>query len=47
LKAWRKDNWDYFSVVCRAIGREPSETMSLACQRIQLLYPKVLTVEPP
>jgi len=40
LKAWRKDNWDYFSGICRAIGREPSETMPLACQRFHLLYPK-------
>jgi uncharacterized protein YhfF len=39
LKGWRKDSWDYFSAVCKAIGREPSETMPLACQRFRLLYP--------
>lgn len=37
---WLTDNWDYLSNWCRAIGREPSETMPLVFQRFRMLYPK-------
>ena len=40
LEGWRKGNWAYFSGVCDKIGRKPSETMPLICQRFRVLYPK-------
>jgi uncharacterized protein YhfF len=40
LAGWRKGNWAYFSRVCETIGRTPSETMPLVCQRFRVLYPK-------
>jgi uncharacterized protein YhfF len=40
LEGWRKGNWAYFSRVCDKIGRTPSETMPLICQRFRVLYPK-------
>ncbi len=40
LDAWRRDNWDFHSRWCVEIGREPSETMPIVCQRFHLLYPK-------
>jgi uncharacterized protein YhfF len=39
LADWRRDNWDYLARWCTEIGREPSETMPLGCQRFRLLYP--------
>ena len=39
LEAWRRDNWDFHSRWCIEIGREPSETMPIVCQRFRLLYP--------
>ena len=38
LTWWREDMWDYYSEVCRNIGREPSPDMPLECQRFRLLY---------
>ena len=35
---WLTDNWDFLSHWCRAIGREPSETMPLVFQRFRVLY---------
>jgi uncharacterized protein YhfF len=40
LAGWRKGNWAYFSGVCDELGRTPSETMPLVCQRFRVLYPK-------
>ena len=39
LTQWRAESWDYFAQCCAAIGREPSETMPLVCQRFRVLYP--------
>ena len=39
LQGWRKDTWEYFAPICEKLGREPSETMPLACQRFRLVYP--------
>jgi len=43
LAGWRRASWAYFSNCCEAIGREPSETMPLACQRFRLVYPQAQT----
>ena len=40
LVSWLSDNWDFNARWCRAIGREPSETMPLAFMRFRLLYPR-------
>lgn len=40
LAFWRNDNWDYLARWCTEIGRVPSETMLLGCQRFRLLYPQ-------
>ena len=39
LDGWRKDSWDYFAPICERLGREPGESMPLACQRFRLVYP--------
>jgi uncharacterized protein YhfF len=39
LQQWRTDSWDYFAPWCAAIGREPSETMPLVCQRFRVVFP--------
>ncbi|MEZ4862010.1 MAG: ASCH domain-containing protein [Caldilineaceae bacterium] len=38
LADWRRDNWEYLARWCVEIGRIPSETMPLGCQRFRLLY---------
>jgi uncharacterized protein YhfF len=39
LEQWRAASWQYFSEVCIRIGREPSETMPMVCQRFRRVYP--------
>ena len=39
LQQWRTDSWEYFTPCCAAIGRQPSETMPLVCQRFRRVYP--------
>jgi uncharacterized protein YhfF len=39
LEQWRAASWEYFSEVCARIGREPSETMPMVCQRFRRVYP--------
>jgi uncharacterized protein YhfF len=39
LEQWRVASWEYFSEVCASIGREPSETMPIVCQRFRHIYP--------
>ena len=39
LAQWRTESWEYFSEVCARIGREPSETMPMVCQRFRRVYP--------
>jgi uncharacterized protein YhfF len=39
LEQWRAASWEYFSEVCAEIGREPSETMPMVCQRFRRVYP--------
>ena len=40
LAFWLQDNWDFHSHWCRAIGREPSETMPIVFQRFRVVYPQ-------
>jgi uncharacterized protein YhfF len=35
---WRSAMWEYYSALCQKLGREPRETMPLACLRFRLLY---------
>ncbi|MCP4706735.1 MAG: ASCH domain-containing protein, partial [candidate division Zixibacteria bacterium] len=38
LAYWRKVHWDYFSRECSNIGREPTETMPLMCERFRVVF---------
>jgi uncharacterized protein YhfF len=38
LAWWRRAMWGYYSEVCQKLGREPSESMPLACFCLRLLY---------
>ena len=40
LAYWRKVHWDYFSRECSNIGREPTETMPLMCERFRVVFVK-------
>ena len=39
LEQWHVASWEYFSEVCARIGRKPSETMPMVCQRFRRVYP--------
>ena len=38
LTTWRDIHWQWFSTVLPAIGRAPSMTMPLVCERFRVLY---------
>lgn len=38
LAYWRDAHWRFFSRECQAIGREPSLTMPVVCERFRLVY---------
>ena len=38
LADWRRENWDFMARWCAKIGRVPTETMPLSCERFRLLY---------
>lgn len=38
LAFWRRVHWDFFSRECDAIGRTPSETMPVVCERFRVVY---------
>jgi uncharacterized protein YhfF len=38
LAYWRDVHWRFFSRECQTIGREPSLTMPVVCERFQLVY---------
>lgn len=40
LAYWRQVHWEDFSHVCKTLGREPSQTMPLVCERFRLVFPK-------
>lgn len=38
LEYWRRVHWAYFGRECARVGREPSLTMPVACERFKVLY---------
>jgi uncharacterized protein YhfF len=38
LAYWRKVHWEAFSRECSTIGREPTETMPLVCERFRVVF---------
>ena len=38
LAHWRDVHWRFFADLCGKIGREPSETMPLVCERFRVLF---------
>ncbi|EDX87675.1 conserved hypothetical protein [Synechococcus sp. PCC 7335] len=38
LESWRREHWKYFSRVLPKIGKTPTPTMPLVCERFQVLY---------
>ena len=38
LSYWRDAHWRFFGRVCRALGRTPSHTMPLVCERFRVIY---------
>ena len=40
LAYWQKVHWDVFSRECSAMGREPTETMPLLCERFRVVFPR-------
>ena len=39
LEFWREVHWRFFSMECREIGKQPSETMPVVCERFRPVYP--------
>jgi uncharacterized protein YhfF len=39
LRYWRDEHWAYFSRECARIGREPTPTMTVLCERFAVVYP--------
>jgi uncharacterized protein YhfF len=35
---WRREHWNFFSRTLPRIGREPTETMPLLCERFRVVY---------
>lgn len=35
---WRKHLWDYYARVCASLGREPSPSMPLLCERFAVVH---------
>jgi len=40
LESWQREHWKYFSRVLPKIGKEPSQTMLLVCERFRVIYQK-------
>ncbi len=38
LEQWRRDHWAFFGRSCERIGRQPSETMPVLCERFRVVY---------
>lgn len=38
LEYWRRVHWAYFGRECARVGREPSLTMPVACERFSVIY---------
>ena len=40
LTWWHSAMWEYYTVECQRLGREPSRDMPLVCLRFRLLFPE-------
>lgn len=38
LASWRDAHWQFFARLCETLGREPSATMPLVCERFRVLF---------
>jgi uncharacterized protein YhfF len=38
LDTWRQDHWRFFSRACERMGRTPSESMPVVCERFRVVY---------
>ena len=38
LEGWRAAHWSFFMPRCAAIGRAPSETMPVVCERFRVVF---------
>jgi uncharacterized protein YhfF len=38
LRYWREAHWEYFGRECKRIGRMPSPSMPIACERFEVVY---------
>ncbi len=38
LENWRKDHWNFFSMECKELGREPSEDMLVILEKFKVIY---------
>ncbi len=38
LEGWRKAHWDFFSRTLPRIGKQPTQTMPLLCERFRVIY---------
>ena len=39
LAYWQRTHWAYFTRECQRIGRQPTPTMPIACERFKVVYP--------
>lgn len=38
LVYWRKVHWEFFSAECESLGKKPSDSMPVLCERFRLVY---------
>jgi uncharacterized protein YhfF len=38
LEYWRRAHWAYFGRECARLGREPNQSMPVACERFSVIY---------
>ena len=38
LESWRRAHWAYFGRECARLGREPTPTMPVVCERFKVVY---------
>ena len=41
LDYWRRVHWEVFSKECVSLGKEPTENMSLLCEKFRVLFPEI------
>lgn len=39
LAYWQRTHWAYFTRECQRIGRQPTPTMPIACERFKVVHP--------